>query len=44
MDLGDIIFSLSCIAIYAFAYADAPALIVLLKGFTIVILSAIIVI
>ena len=44
MDLGDIIFSLSCVAIYAFAYADAPALIVLLKGFTIVILSAIIVI
>ncbi len=44
MDLGDIIFSLSCIAIYAFAYTDAPVLIVLLKWFTIVILSAIIVI
>ena len=44
MDLWDIIFSFSCITIYAFLYADAPTLIVLLKWFLIVSLSAIIVI
>ena len=44
MDLGDVFFSLFCIAIYAFAYAEAPAAIVLLKWFVIVILSALIVI
>ena len=44
MDLGDIIFSLTCIAIYAFVYADIPTPIILLKWFTIVILSTIIII
>ena len=43
-DLGDIIFSFTCVAVYAFAYADAPSLIVLLKWIWIVILSSIIVI
>jgi len=43
-DLWDIIFGLTCITIYAFAYANEPALIVLLKWFLIVILSALIVI
>ena len=43
-DLWDIIFGFTCITIYAFAYANEPALIVLLKWFLIVILSALIVI
>ena len=43
-DLWDIIFGFTCITIYAFAYANEPALIVLLKWFSIVILSAFIVI
>lgn len=43
-DLWDIIFGFTCITIYAFAYANGPALIVLLKWFLIVILSALIVI
>lgn len=43
-DLWDIIFGFTCITIYAFAYASEPALIVLLKWFLIVILSALIVI
>ena len=43
-DLWDIIFGFTCTTIYAFAYANEPALIVLLKWFLIVILSALIVI
>ena len=38
MDLGDVFFSLFCVVIYAFAYAEAPTPIVLLKWFVIVIL------
>ena len=43
-DLWDIIFSFVCIAIYAFIFSDVPATIILLKGFFIVALSALIVI
>jgi ABC-type uncharacterized transport system permease subunit len=43
-DLWDIIFGFTCITIYAFAYANEPALLVLLKWLLIVILSALIVI
>lgn len=40
-DLWDIIFGFICLCIYAFAYADGPALIVLLKGFLMFIIATI---
>lgn len=41
-DLGDVLFGLICLWIYAFAFSDSPAWIVLLKWLALLILSAII--
>ena len=43
-NLWDIVFGLSCLLIYAFAFSDGPIAIVLLKWLVIVLLSALIII